>query len=104
MTRRTWLVLMIVTGVVFGLGAVKVLQIQAAIAQASSFQPPPEAVTTILARSEQWPTTLTAVGTVRAVRGVTLSADLPGVVEAVQASPRTPASATLTSLRPSRQP
>jgi membrane fusion protein (multidrug efflux system) len=81
MTRRTWLVLMIVTGVVFGLGAVKVLQIQAAIAQASSFQPPPEAVTTILARSEQWPTTLSAIGTVRAVRGVTLSADLPGVVE-----------------------
>ena len=83
MTRRAWLMLMIVTGGVFGLGAVKVLQIQAAIAQASSFQPPPEAVTTILARSEQWPTTLTAVGTVRAVRGVTLSADLPGVVEAV---------------------
>jgi membrane fusion protein (multidrug efflux system) len=81
MTRRTGLVLMIVTGVVFGLGAVKVLQIQAAIAQAASFQPPPEAVTTIEARSERWPTTLAAVGTVRAVRGVTLSADLPGVVE-----------------------
>src|SRR3990170_7520793 len=81
MTRRTWLVLMVATGAVFGLGAVKVLQIQAAIAQASSFQPPPEAVTTILARSERWPTTLAAVGTVRAVRGVTLSADLPGVVE-----------------------
>ena len=51
MSRRTWLMLMIVTGAVFGLGAVKVLQIQAAIAQASSFQPPPEAVTTIVARS-----------------------------------------------------
>jgi membrane fusion protein (multidrug efflux system) len=75
--------LMMVTGGVFALGAVKVLQIQAAIAQASSFQPPPEAVTTILARSEQWPTTLAAIGTVRAVRGVTLSADLPGVVEQV---------------------
>jgi membrane fusion protein (multidrug efflux system) len=81
MSRRTWLMLMMVTGGVFALGAVKVLQIQAAIAQASSFQPPPEAVTTILARSEQWPTTLSAIGTVRAVRGVTLSADLPGVVE-----------------------
>ena len=83
MSRRTWLMLMIVTGAVFGLGAVKVLQIQAAIAQASSFQPPPEAVTTILARSEQWPTTIAAIGTARAVRGVRLSADLPGVVEAL---------------------
>ncbi len=83
MSRRTWLMLMIVTGAVFGLGAVKVLQIQAAIAQASSFQPPPEAVTTILARSETWPTTISAIGTARAVRGVRLSADLPGVVEAL---------------------
>lgn len=83
MTRRTWLVLMVVAGGVFGLGAVKVMQIQAAIAQASSFQPPPEAVTTIVARQEQWPTTLAAIGTVEAVRGVTLSADLPGVVEAL---------------------
>ena len=71
MSRRTWLMLMVVTGVVFGLGAVKVLQIQAAIAQASSFQPPPEAVTTIVARAEQWPTTLAAIGTVGAVQGVT---------------------------------
>ena len=48
------------TGAVFGLGAVKFLQIQAAIAQAASFQPPPEAVTTIVARQEQWPATLDA--------------------------------------------
>ena len=89
MSRRTWLMLMIVTGAVFGLGAVKVLQIQAAIAQASSFQPPPEAVTTILARSETWPTTISAIGTARAVRGVRLSADLPGVVEALSVRFRT---------------
>jgi membrane fusion protein (multidrug efflux system) len=81
MSRRTWLTLMALVGVTFALGAVKVRKIQAAIAQASSFQPPPEAVTTILAREEPWPTALSAIGTVRAVRGVTLSADLPGVVE-----------------------
>jgi membrane fusion protein (multidrug efflux system) len=75
--------LMTLTGVVFALGAVKVLQIQAMIAQASSFQPPPEAVTTVVARQERWPATLAAIGTVRAVRGVTLSADLPGVVDEI---------------------
>ncbi len=83
MSRRMWLVLMGVVGVVGILGAVKTLQIQAAIAQASSFQPPPEAVTTIKARREEWPATLAAIGTVHAVRGVTVSADLPGVVASI---------------------
>jgi membrane fusion protein (multidrug efflux system) len=83
MTRRMWLVLMAALGVVGILGVVKVLQIQTAIAEASSFQPPPEAVTTIVAKREQWPATLGAIGTVEAVRGVTVSADLPGVVESI---------------------
>jgi len=74
---------MAVVGGVGVLGVFKVLQIQAAIAQASSFQPPPEAVTTIGARPEPWPATLGAIGTVHAVRGVTVSADLPGVVESI---------------------
>jgi membrane fusion protein (multidrug efflux system) len=78
-----WLVLMGAVGAVGLLGAVKTLQIQAAIAQASAFQPPPEAVTTIKALREQWPATLAAIGTVHAVRGVTVSADLPGVVASI---------------------
>src|SRR5205807_8769950 len=48
--------------------------------QAASFQPPPEAVTTVVAQQEKWPATLSAIGTVAAVQGVTVSADLPGVV------------------------
>jgi membrane fusion protein (multidrug efflux system) len=78
-----WLMLMAVIGGVGVLGVVKTLQIQARIAEASSFQPPPEAVTTIMARQEPWPETLGAIGTVHAVRGVTVSADLPGVVESI---------------------
>jgi membrane fusion protein (multidrug efflux system) len=78
-----WLMLMAVVAGVGVLGVFKVLQVQAMIAQASSFQPPPEAVTTIEARPEQWPSTLGAIGTVEAVRGVIVSADLPGVVEAI---------------------
>ena len=64
-------------------GTAKFLQIRAAIAQASSFQPPPEAVTTTTARGDEWPATLGAIGTVTAVHGVTVSADLPGVVERI---------------------
>src|SRR5206468_1965696 len=51
--------------------------------QAAAFQPPPEAVTTIQAAEEEWPATLGAIGTVAAVQGVTVSADLPGTVERI---------------------
>ena len=40
-------------------GFVKFKQIQTAIAQGAAFQPPPEAVTTIVAAEEEWPSTLT---------------------------------------------
>jgi membrane fusion protein (multidrug efflux system) len=65
------------------LGTVKFRQIQMAAAQAASFQPPPEAVTTTVAKQEPWPATLSAIGTVVAVHGVTVSADLPGVVDRI---------------------
>lgn len=66
-----------------GLGFVKFRQVKAAVAAHASFQPPPEAVTTIVARREQWPATLNAIGTVTAIRGVVVSADLPGIVEKI---------------------
>ena len=65
------------------LGVVKTLQIQAAIAQASSFQPPPEAVTTIQARRSRGRRPSRRSARSQAVRGVTVSADLPGVVESI---------------------
>jgi membrane fusion protein (multidrug efflux system) len=69
--------------IVAALGFVKFKQIQTAIAQGAAFQPPPEAVTTVVASQEKWPSTLAAIGTVAAVRGVTVSADLPGVVNRI---------------------
>lgn len=72
--------LAVVVGV---LALVKYNQIQAAIAMGESYQPPPEAVTTIVTASEPWSEGLTAIGTVRAVQGVTVSADLSGVVRSL---------------------
>jgi len=65
------------------IGSFKFLQIKAAIAQGASWAPPPEAVTTIVASQEKWPSTLNVIGTVAAVHGVTVSADLPGIVERI---------------------
>ena len=61
----------------------KFQQIQTAIAQGASFQPPPEAVTTITAQQVEWPETLSAIGSVAAVQGVVVSADLSGTVDRV---------------------
>ena len=69
--------------VVLALGSLKFFQIRAAMAEYAGYQPPPEAVTTVVAGVESWPSTLRAIGTVAAVQGVTVSADLPGIVESI---------------------
>ncbi len=78
MAKRMLLMLALVAVVVAGLGFVKYRQIQAA--SQTVMQPPPEAVTTIVAKQEKWPATLNVIGTTVAVQGVTVSADLPGTV------------------------
>src|SRR5258705_5605474 len=77
------LVVMVMVTFLGTVGFVKFRQVQAAIAQSSSFQPPPEAVTTTVARRESWQKSLSAIGTVAAVQGVTVSADLPGIVDKI---------------------
>jgi membrane fusion protein (multidrug efflux system) len=83
MAKRMILMLTMTALVVGALGFLKVRQFQAAAGEAAGFQPPPEAVTTIVAAQESWPTTLAAIGTLAAVQGVTVSADLPGTVERI---------------------
>src|SRR5205823_2849428 len=83
MFKRMILMLAVVITLLAGLGFVKYRQIQTAIGQGSSFQPPPESVTTIVAKQETWPSTLNVIGTAAAIQGVTVSADLPGTVEKI---------------------
>jgi membrane fusion protein (multidrug efflux system) len=83
MVKRFIVTIVVLVLVLSGLGLVKFKQIQTAIAEGAAFQPPPEAVTTIVAAAEQWPATLRVIGTVAAVQGVTVSADLPGTVEKI---------------------
>lgn len=84
MSRRTLLTLLGIATFVVAIGSVKYGQVSAAIAQAASFRMPPEAVTTAVAAEQSWPRTLAAIGTATAVQGVTVSADLPGIVESIR--------------------
>jgi membrane fusion protein, multidrug efflux system len=83
MWKRMIFMLAVMLVVIGALGFVKFRQIQTAMAQSAAFQPPPAAVTTVVAQAEQWPLTLAAIGTMAAVQGVTVSADLPGTVNRI---------------------
>jgi membrane fusion protein (multidrug efflux system) len=66
-----------------GLGFMKFHQIESAV-KAASFTPPPTAVTTVVAQKAEWPGTMEVIGTVEAVQGVVVSADLPGMVAKIE--------------------
>ncbi|MCC6651017.1 MAG: efflux RND transporter periplasmic adaptor subunit [Candidatus Eisenbacteria bacterium] len=84
MSRRMIQMLIAVVVFVAAIGFYKFQQIQTAIANGKAFQMPPEAVTTVVAGSVDWPVTLDAVGGIAAVQGVTLSADLAGIVDRIE--------------------
>ena len=82
MAKRMILMLVAAALLVGALGYFKLRQVQAAV-KGGAFQPPPAAVTTIVAKQETWPSTLSVVGTTAPVHGVTVSADLPGTVDTI---------------------
>jgi len=83
MAKRLIFTLIAIAAILGGLAFVKFRQVEAAIAEGASFQPPPTAVTTVVAQRETWPSTLTVIGTAAAIEGVTVSADLPGTIDKI---------------------
>jgi len=61
-----------------GLGFVKFRQIESV--HASAFQPPPEAVTSVVAQRGQWPVSMTAIGTMESCPRLMSALNLPGTV------------------------
>ena len=90
-TRGAWWLRFVLAGlaallVIAAVGFVKFKQISGLIAlkNAGAFDPPPAAVTTTVVRAARWQPTLHAIGSLEAVQGVTVSADLPGVVKEIR--------------------
>jgi len=69
------------------LAGIKALQISKMIKAGSQFVPPPEPVTTAKVLSGSWETVLPAVGSLTAVQGVTIAAELPGKVVEIAFTP-----------------
>src|SRR6201993_69989 len=83
---RAILIAIVLLVVIIGtLGYFKVTQIMGfmALAKSGAFTPPPTAVTTTVASQSEWQPTLDAIGSVTAINGVTVSTDLPGIVDKI---------------------
>ncbi len=69
------------------LAGIKVWQIFTMVEAGKKQVPPPEIVTTATARTESWETALTAVGSLTAVQGVNMAAELAGKVVQISFTP-----------------
>jgi membrane fusion protein (multidrug efflux system) len=72
-----------------GLAGIKYLQIERMTAYGDNFIPPPEVVTTAAAKNDSWESFLTAVGSLEAVQGVLVTAELKGKVVRIAFEPGT---------------
>jgi membrane fusion protein (multidrug efflux system) len=72
-----------------GLAGIKYLQIERMTAYGDHFVPPPEVVTTATAKKDSWESFLTAVGSLEAVQGVVVTAELTGKVVHIAFDPGT---------------
>lgn len=80
MIKRIVLVIVFLIVLAGILAGIKSLQIRRMVARGENAVQPPETVTTVVARSESWGAQLTAVGSLVAVQGVTVSAEVNGKV------------------------
>ena len=83
MKRKIVVAIGIVFVVVLGLAGVKTLQIHKLMAFAASYTPPPETISSAVTHEEQWQNTLTAVGSIVAAQGVTVSPEIAGTVSEI---------------------
>jgi membrane fusion protein, multidrug efflux system len=83
MKLRIAVAIFIVLLIVGGLAGVKLLQIRTLMAAAKGAGPPPETVSSAVVREEKWQGTITAIGTITAVQGVTITPDIPGTVREI---------------------
>jgi membrane fusion protein (multidrug efflux system) len=87
MKKRIFIALLAVVLVIGALSGVKFLQINSMIAYGKQFVPPPATVTVATATPDTWENQLTAVGSIEAVQGVMVTAELSGRVAEIAFTP-----------------
>lgn len=80
MKKRIFITVTSLLVLIVGLAGIKGLQFGTMIAMGESFSPPPATVTAALVRKEIWETSFSTIGTLDAIKGVQVSAELPGKI------------------------
>ena len=65
------------------LAGIKALQIRKLIAAGKDYLPPPECVSTVVVGEDKWQDTLTAIGSITAFQGVTVTPEIPGIISEI---------------------
>src|SRR6059036_3585068 len=82
--RRAWIIAIVaLVAVVVILAGIKAGQIGKMISAGKSFAIPPESVTSAKVEAVEWQASRSAVGTLIAVRTVTLASEVPGLVREI---------------------
>ncbi|MBW1737238.1 MAG: efflux RND transporter periplasmic adaptor subunit [Deltaproteobacteria bacterium] len=89
MVKRIIITLIGLIVLIGGLAGIKYLQIERMTAYGDNVVPPPEVVTTATAKNDSWESFLTAVGSLEAVQGVAVTAELKGKVVRIAFEPGT---------------
>ena len=87
MKKRIALSILLLAAIAGILGGIKYLQIERMVAQGNEFAPPPATVTVAAVEEMNWETRLTAVGSLKAVQGVIVTAELTGKVVQIAFEP-----------------
>jgi len=75
--------IVVVLLVLAGLVGIKMQQGKALAAAGKNFVPPPETISSAVVMEEKWQETLSAIGSVVAVQGVTVTPEIPGTVREI---------------------
>ncbi|TMA25345.1 MAG: efflux RND transporter periplasmic adaptor subunit [Deltaproteobacteria bacterium] len=82
--RKLWVVAIgAILAVIVALAGIKAAQIVKMINAGKSFAPPPEGVTSAKVEAARWQASRSAVGTLVAVRAVTIASEVPGLVRQI---------------------
>ena len=82
--RRTWIVAIgALLAVILVLVGIKAAQIRSMINANKTFAPPPESVSSAKVEATQWEASRSAVGTLVAIRAVTVASEVPGLVNRI---------------------
>jgi membrane fusion protein (multidrug efflux system) len=80
MTRKIAIAVFIVLLIGGGLAGIKALQVNKLAEAGKNYAPPPESVASAIVREEKWQGSLSAIGSITAMQGVTLTPEIAGTV------------------------